>query len=585
MEKKRSLYSTDDLMMKTYEALLNDFSPYMPENLVMRARSAALLGIRGVRSISWPCAMRLDSHGFKCQYQLETFFKRYIFADDIYSEDSLKSKAYDDFIQSQATFGIKTRDARVDHLLSLARKHIAEILGPFSYTEWFQRAKFGKKAAVGLPLKDSYLDTRMGRIHGSRWQRNVWKVILQEDHLLRDATSFNQELNASVAFPELALTAVPKSWKACRTIAPDTVIGGYLSAGLGAYIRHQLEANTHIKLATAQDRHKELAREASLRNHLVTADLSKASDSFTWEHIKALLPGDWCAALRICRSPKVCVPEHGTIELTSFMLMGSGHTFPLQTLLFYGLLKAIADTLNITSKCYVYGDDLIYPRKMHAGVKWLFPRVGLTLNLEKTFEDGPFRESCGGDYHHGVDVRPHMPEAKSQKLDNKAYAAFLYKLLNGLRARWDENDIPRTIALLLTEVANCTKSVLIVPEDASDFSGYKGYTDDSLIGLPVSWPSFTSEGWVYGSLSIKSRHRKVERETPYYWEWLRSHDLCEAPTPYDDDLPATLTWVRGEVFVTEKGGSTRYRYSAESKTSSVWPSLPYYKARWATRTI
>lgn len=552
----------------------------------MRARAAALVGIKGVRAMNWPCAMKLNSHGFKCQYQLETFFKRYIFADDVYSEDALKAKAFSDFVKSQSDFGLKSTDTAVMHLLRNARQHIAEILGPFSYTEWFKRAKFGKKAAVGLPLKMSYLDTRMARIHGSRWQRNVWKVILQEDHLLRDSTCFNTKLNESVAFPELALTAVPKSWKACRTIAPDTVIGGYLSAGLGAYIRHQLEAHTHINLATAQDRHKELARYASLRGHLATADLSKASDSFTWEHIKLLLPSDWCAALRICRSPKVFVPEHGTVELRSFMLMGSGHTFPLQTLLFYGLLKAIADTLNVTSKCYVYGDDLIYPVRMHNGVKWLFPRIGLTLNTEKTFAAGPFRESCGGDFHNGVDVRPCMIEAKGDKLDAKAYAAFLYKLLNALRARWESHDIPTTVAYLLSEVCRCTKSVLVIPQDAPDYGGYKGYTDDLLLGLPVSWPSFTNEGWMYASLSFKRRLREVEKETPYYWEWLRSHSQEQGASDlYDNTEPCTLLWVKGKAYVAEKGSSTRYRYSADHKTDSVWPSLPYYKTRWLTHSL
>jgi hypothetical protein len=55
---------------------------------------------------------------------------------------------------------------------------------------------------------------------------------------------------------------------------------------------------------------------------------------------------------------------------------------------------------------YVYGDDIIIDSKFTESVVRGLSQIGLLVNLEKTYRSGPFRESCGGDFHFGMDVTP-----------------------------------------------------------------------------------------------------------------------------------------------------------------------------------
>lgn len=608
-------HNPDGIMQETMRNLVDDFSPTLPEDLQLRIRAALLKGVKDVRSFEWPNAMMRDSYAFKCQYQLQSFWKRYIFADDVYDDKTLKEEALVKFRDSQSSYGIKDGEHPiVKRVINAARREAERILGSFSYDEWFHRAKFGGKAARGVSRDKSYLDVRCEKPTATRLQVSAMKMALLDDVLLSSIVSEQLvKLNAGETYATstpLTVTAVPKSWKSNRTIAPDTVIGGYLSLGLGAYIRHQLEANTHINLKHAQMLHRRLACKGSIDGRIATADLSAASDSFTWEIAKLLLPSDWRAPLRICRSPRATISKADTIgfNINSLMLMGSGHTFPLQTMLFYCLLKAIADDLGVTGRCYVYGDDLIYPVRMHRAVAWTFTKLGFTLNGEKSFADGPFRESCGGDFHRGVDVRPCMPKgSSSHELDDPAYCAFLYTVINGLLHRWHWLEIPVTIARLLKEVCKFSSGVFIVREDDPDTSGLK-HLDVDLAGLPVHWPEVHCVNGLtryrYNRIEPKRLLREVKNVSPYLWDSLRASaqgDDRNHITVWDpktgiliggkyvmnnrelryESPTEVLLRIKGRDYVAEKG-EPRYSYTVHSDMDSVWPGLTYYKRRWLT---
>jgi hypothetical protein len=89
--------------------------------------------------------------------------------------------------------------------------------------------------------------------------------------------------------------------------------------------------------------------------------------------------------------------------------MGNGFTFELQSLLFYAAVLTVFDlfpSIGKDRRCRVYGDDIILPTA-YAGIfveflSWL----GFTTNPDKSFVDGPFRESCGKHYFLGDDVTP-----------------------------------------------------------------------------------------------------------------------------------------------------------------------------------
>lgn len=83
--------------------------------------------------------------------------------------------------------------------------------------------------------------------------------------------------------------------------------------------------------------------------------------------------------------------------------MGNGFTFPLETLLFYSLVRACCGNEATVS---VYGDDIICPVENIPLVFEVLQACGFLVNTSKSFWSGPFRESCGKDFLFGSDVRP-----------------------------------------------------------------------------------------------------------------------------------------------------------------------------------
>jgi hypothetical protein len=54
----------------------------------------------------------------------------------------------------------------------------------------------------------------------------------------------------------------------------------------------------------------------------------------------------------------------------------------------------------------VYGDDIIIPVNYTDAVVDTLESYGLKVNIDKSFRFSQFRESCGGDFYDGVDVKP-----------------------------------------------------------------------------------------------------------------------------------------------------------------------------------
>jgi hypothetical protein len=89
-----------------------------------------------------------------------------------------------------------------------------------------------------------------------------------------------------------------------------------------------------------------------------------------------------------------------------FSSMGNGFTFELESLIFWALSKATAYFTGTSGVISVYGDDIICPTGMAQDLIWILSVFGFQTNRDKSFTEGPFRESCGGHYHSGFDVTP-----------------------------------------------------------------------------------------------------------------------------------------------------------------------------------
>lgn len=224
-------------------------------------------------------------------------------------------------------------------------------------------------------------------------------------------------------------TTVPKDAEKDRGIAIEPSLNVFYQLAYGKRIRARLK-DAGVNLQYGQDIHRRVACEASKRGHLSTIDLSNASDTISRNLVKLLLPRRWFQALDDLRSKRTQVNGKWYL-LEKFSSMGNGFTFELETLIFLGLILGLStdsgQKLEPGRNVFVFGDDIIVPSSLSKDVLAALSFFGMKPNVKKTFTDGLFRESCGGDYFDGVDVRPHFIEVSPYEPHQ------LISLANGLR--------------------------------------------------------------------------------------------------------------------------------------------------------
>lgn len=199
---------------------------------------------------------------------------------------------------------------------------------------------------------------------------------------------------------------VPKNAKEDRGAAMEASLSLSLQLSIGKHLKKRFRSWTEVELKDMEVIQQGRARAGSLDQSIVTIDLSSASDSVTTGLVKLLLPDDWYTLLNSLRSTHTRIKlSKGTrdVYLNKFSTMGNGFTFELETLLFL----LLGETLGIPrGEITVFGDDIIVPAKWSVPMQNMLKTFGFKINSEKTFCEGPFRESCGGDYFEGIGVRP-----------------------------------------------------------------------------------------------------------------------------------------------------------------------------------
>lgn len=534
----------DEDMKNIWFCLARDFRASLDSpDFARDAEEALRRSVVDFRNYKFPDRLQAPAYLHKCQYQLENLFKRCIFTNDMYTPDQLEKNSIADFLSFQKELSTPKKDiTMLQHcVLQGARRVVRTILGDLDQEELYNACQFGKRAANGVPYAKSYLDVKVQHLSGSKEHISWFREYLSRDPHLGTIVGGLQAPYHEIY--SLQLVTVPKTYKAYRIIEPNSVLGGFHSAGLGSLIERKLKENG-LNIANLQKKHARYAKSASVNRKNVTADLSKASDSFDSSLLNRLLPRQWFNEIKRGRLSHVEI--NGSLYYqASFMAMGIGYTFPLETLLFYALLKSISELSGIKGRISVYGDDLIYPRKMHAYVSKIFPTIGLKINADKTFVTSHFRESCGADYYHGVEVRPCQPEVEMQGLGGDSLLSVCYKLYNGLLLRWDPAEIPSTLVLLKRIISSRCGVIHQVPPSFPDTAGIKVPEPQSNWvepWSPVLWDNF-NRCWSFKYLRKVSLRRTVHFIFPYYWESLRSTQDREAINPFTtvEDMPI-LKW-------------------------------------------
>jgi hypothetical protein len=208
-----------------------------------------------------------------------------------------------------------------------------------------------------------------------------------------------------------------------------------LQLSVGSHIRKRLkQAGVDLD---RQDINQRRALLGSKTGHLSTIDLKSASDTVAKELVWELLPVDWVLLLDSIRSRKTLWPDGSWRTNQKFSSMGNGFTFELESLLFYALASATAPNVS------VYGDDIVVPTTHFHEVCESLESSGFKVNWNKSFYDGPFRESCGTDGFAGTLVTPFYLRAQIKCLSD------VWLLHNGIRHTFRHAlDCERWIRLL-----------------------------------------------------------------------------------------------------------------------------------------
>lgn len=325
-------------------------------------------------------------------------------------------------------------DARYARYLSAARGKLRRWLGAVPPLEDWFFPRYGKGATVShksleatVPHKIASSQTLTGPaafVLPWFWETAAGRVLYESRgefaiHLV-DGNKF---------------FTVPKDVTKRRCCAKEPSLNLHYQLTLGLALRRRLK-RAGIDLENADVIHRELARSASVTGAYATIDLSDASDCIAWELVKALMPHDWFELLNRLRSPITRV-EGRPVVLEKFSSMGNGFTFELETCLFLALICALDPGLIPGYNVWVKGDDIIVPTEFSRAVLGALQWAGATPNVNKTFTTGYFRESCGGDYFLGRDVRPFYWK------ENIDEPHRLITVANGIRRYMGKIDSPR----------------------------------------------------------------------------------------------------------------------------------------------
>lgn len=282
----------------------------------------------------------------------------------------------------------------------MIRRKITSILGEAPMLEDLH-CSFGPGASTTCKKKTS-----------AKWKLSSQLSVSKD---ARDSVTTLASLYPRLAWETLKLDVgeisfVPKSAKTHRSIMVEPLLNTFVQRGIGSVMKRRLSrAGCNLY---DQSINREAALCGSRDGNYATVDLSSASDNISKQVVKCLLPWEWFELLSTWRTGIAYYKqENRYFVLEKFSSMGNGFTFELESCIFYATALVACDLAGVRPqkgvlRASVYGDDIIVPTDAVTLLYSLLDLLGFSVNEAKSFSDGPFRESCGGDFLLGVDVRP-----------------------------------------------------------------------------------------------------------------------------------------------------------------------------------
>jgi len=356
---------------------------------------------------------------FAKDYAVYTYLRK--FKGDKEEVDRLTSEAILGFKETE-TFVRSTNErlksslsgyAGAERLLSDVRTQISRILGSFNLEDFAECCEWGPGATSSLKGKDSRVDKKILEPSISITPASLPYLCA---YLKYDTGWFAARCGVMPEGPYSPLrnnfnvvscsrlTTVEKTIRERRVIDIQPTGNLFLQKGVGELIRRRLKRDG-INLDSQKT--NQILAQLALRLGLATIDLSKASDTVSFEVVRQLLPADWFEVLDDLRTQATVLPDGSTWHLAKFSAMGNGYTFELESLIFHALcivVKRYSGESHIPHG--VYGDDIVISKTVVKCLFSCFRLLGFIPNAEKSWSTTLFRESCGKHFFNGRDVTP-----------------------------------------------------------------------------------------------------------------------------------------------------------------------------------
>lgn len=206
---------------------------------------------------------------------------------------------------------------------------------------------------------------------------------------------------------------VNKTTEISRTCCTESNVDMLIQKAVGDYLELCLDRFYGIRLDTQPDENRRLCHLGSVTGAYGTTDLVSASDSISTQLISLCpLPPFLRAVMRESAGDSVVLPDGTVLRKGMISTMGNGFTFPLQTIIFACVVRAVYIAKGLAFTCPlgrpafgVFGDDIVVRCEAYEAVNSFLNLLGFEVNDDKSFNTGAFRESCGHDYFLGHQVR------------------------------------------------------------------------------------------------------------------------------------------------------------------------------------
>jgi len=550
--KKQPFFSPDSIANSISQALNRDFS----------SSPQVYPGDEGVRN-------------YFCTRQKGDLLKKY--RPESIDSDTLKANAFDKFIglnQHMAETNERLRKElpsrplttlsfsrdmdEMDVIHHRARALVHMVLGRLDEDSWFRRCKNSGGTSLGVSYNDTSNEAKFTFPISctQRAYRMFRRCMARNGKLWSEIESFNTQYPVKDCFDFVIgsrATTVDKTAEVDRFIGIEPSANMYLQQGLMLEM-YELMASVGLDVRSLPLTHKQLAWISSMTLRDATVDWASASDCNAIELVRWLFPPCWFSAIDQVRCSVITLDgvPHNTNMISS---MGNAGTFPIETLIFWAyahaVLKASTDNNGLTpnwddiNRCSVFGDDCIVPTSHASKYIDVMTKCGFIINKEKSYYgDEQFRESCGGDYLKGRDVRPFCLKAPTDTRKS-ALEPWLYIIANGLIPKYRlyfgdlgyiyDKELFKELARLFSQY---NIKVRVVPDDFPDDAGLKISNDLSRFHLnyDFTWNDIKRSHhgtYTFSYCRFMYWHREIEWDGIHYQLWLKNPKHDERDPTHD----------------------------------------------------